>query len=104
MISDRIAPSRPRVMERGLNISLSSHWHHVALFAIIALAAVLNLVGLGSEGYNNQYYAAAVKSMSESWHNFFFNSFDPGGFLTIDKPPVGFWLQVASVKLFGFSG
>lgn len=39
-----------------------------------------------------------------SWHNFFFNSFDPAGFVTIDKPPLGFWFQVASVKVFGFSG
>jgi hypothetical protein len=42
--------------------------------------------------------------MSLSWHNFFFASFDPAGFVTIDKPPLGFWFQVASVTLFGFSG
>src|SRR5205814_6425571 len=30
-------------------------------------------------------------------------SFDPGGFVTIDKPPLGFWLQVASAKIFGFT-
>jgi 4-amino-4-deoxy-L-arabinose transferase-like glycosyltransferase len=42
--------------------------------------------------------------MLQSWHNFFFNAFDPGGFVTIDKPPLGFWLQVASAKVFGFSG
>lgn len=39
----------------------------------------------------------------DNWHNFFFASYDPGGFVTIDKPPVGFWLQVGSAKLFGFS-
>ena len=63
---------------------------------------ILNFVGLSKEGYDNEYYAAAVKSMSLSWHNFFFVAFDPGGFVTIDKPPLGFWFQVASVKLFGF--
>jgi 4-amino-4-deoxy-L-arabinose transferase-like glycosyltransferase len=41
--------------------------------------------------------------MADSLHNFFFVSFDPGGFVTIDKPPLGFWLQVASVKVFGFT-
>ncbi|GHO53169.1 glycosyltransferase family 39 protein [Ktedonobacter robiniae] len=41
--------------------------------------------------------------MLDSWHNFFFVSFDPGGFVTLDKPPLGFWLQAASAKLFGFS-
>ncbi|HEX6509308.1 MAG TPA: glycosyltransferase family 39 protein, partial [Chloroflexota bacterium] len=87
-----------------MTISLHDQWHRIGLFAIVALSAVLNFVGLSKEGYNNEYYAAAVKSMSLSWHNFFFNSFDPGGFVTIDKPPLGFWFQVASVKLFGFNG
>jgi 4-amino-4-deoxy-L-arabinose transferase-like glycosyltransferase len=42
--------------------------------------------------------------MLQSWHNFFFVSFDPGGFVSIDKPPLGFWIETASAKLFGFSG
>jgi 4-amino-4-deoxy-L-arabinose transferase-like glycosyltransferase len=42
--------------------------------------------------------------MSENWHNFLYNSFDPGGFLSLDKPPVAIWLQVAGAKLLGFSG
>ncbi len=41
--------------------------------------------------------------MLDSWHTFFFVSYDPGGFVTIDKPPLGFWLQVVSAKLFGFT-
>lgn len=40
--------------------------------------------------------------MLDSWHNFIFNAFDPAGFVSIDKPPVAIWLQVASAKLFGF--
>jgi hypothetical protein len=40
--------------------------------------------------------------MSLGWHNFLYNSFDPAGFISVDKPPVGLWIQVASVKLFGF--
>ena len=41
--------------------------------------------------------------MMDNWHNFFFAAYDPGGFVTIDKPPVGFWLDVASARLFGFT-
>jgi 4-amino-4-deoxy-L-arabinose transferase-like glycosyltransferase len=104
MISPALPCARPRQVERGATISLGAHWHRVALLVVTALSAALNFIGLSREGYNNEFYAAAVKSMSESWHNFFFNSFDPGGFVTIDKPPLGFWFQVASVKLFGFSG
>ncbi|HEY7848907.1 MAG TPA: glycosyltransferase family 39 protein, partial [Ktedonobacterales bacterium] len=52
----------------------------------------------------NSYYAATVKSMLQNWSNFFFVSFDPGGFVSVDKPPLGFWIQALSAKLFGFSG
>jgi 4-amino-4-deoxy-L-arabinose transferase-like glycosyltransferase len=79
-------------------------WHRLALAAILALASFLTSEQLWAEGYPNVYYAAAIKSMLESWHNFFFVSFGPGGFVTVDKPPLGFWIQAASAKLFGFSG
>jgi 4-amino-4-deoxy-L-arabinose transferase-like glycosyltransferase len=37
------------------------------------------------------------------WHNFFFNAFDPAGFVSLDKPPLAFWIQTGSAELFGFS-
>jgi 4-amino-4-deoxy-L-arabinose transferase-like glycosyltransferase len=69
----------------------------------IALAAVLNTWALGQNGYANIYYSAGVKAMLGSWHNFFFLSADPGGLISIDKPPLGLWLQVLSAKIFGFA-
>src|SRR3954470_7372657 len=77
---------------------------HGALLAVLLLAAFLNFWNLSANGYGNAYYAAAVRSMIQSWHNFFFASFDPGGFITVDKPPAGLWVQAASAKVFGFSG
>src|SRR5437667_3699318 len=62
----------------------------------------MNFYELGKNGFGS-YYPPAVRSMMDSWHNFFFASYDPGGFVTIDKPPVGFWFEVASAKLFGFN-
>src|SRR5207237_3735190 len=44
-----------------------------------------------------------VLSMMDNLLNFFFAAYDPGGFVSIDKPPVGFWLEVASAKIFGFN-
>ncbi|MEY8764216.1 MULTISPECIES: glycosyltransferase family 39 protein [Clostridium] len=76
----------------------------LALFAVMALSAVLNLANLGAEGYGNEYYAAGVKSMLVNFKNFFFVSSDPGGFVSIDKPPLGFWIQTLSARVFGFSG
>ena len=39
-----------------------------------------------------------------NWHNFFFVSLDPSSFVSVDKPPLGFWIQAASAKLLGFNG
>src|SRR5579885_2419034 len=94
--------ARPR--ERLRLAVLRPPWQWPALAAVLAVAAALNLIAISREGYANGYYAAAVRSMLQSWHNFFFVAFDPGGFVTIDKPPLGFWVQTASAKLFGFHG
>src|SRR5215217_2087434 len=77
--------------------------HLLLLSALLALSACLDLSRLTSEGYGNIYYAATVKDMLDSWHNFFFVSFD-AGFVSVDKPPLGFWIQAASAYLFGFHG
>ncbi len=71
---------------------------------ILLLAGFLSVWGIWAEGYSNEFYAAAVKSMLTSWKNFFFVSFDPGGWVTVDKPPVSLWIQTAFAKVLGFSG
>lgn len=76
----------------------------IALLTVIVISAVLNLANLSIEGWANQYYAAGVKSMTTSLKNFFFVTLDPAGFVTIDKPPLGFWMQAVSARIFGFSG
>jgi len=76
---------------------------HAALACVLALSAVLNTYRLAQNGYANDFYSAAVKSMLGSLHDFLYASFDPGGLVTIDKPPLAVWVQVASAKLFGLS-
>ncbi|MBT3322282.1 MAG: glycosyltransferase family 39 protein [Anaerolineae bacterium] len=76
----------------------------IALTLIIALGAFLRLYQLGAYSIGNTYYAATVKSMLTSPSNFFFGSFEPGGSVTVDKPPLGFWVQAISAGLFGVSG
>ncbi len=75
----------------------------LALAPVLALSAVLGTERLSQNGFANVLYAAAVRSMLGSWHNFLFASFDPGGLVTVDKPPLSLWVQVASAQLFGFS-
>ncbi len=78
------------------------HYDWAAVALITLGAAALRLVYLNRVS-PDPFYDAAVRSMSLSAHNFFFGAFEPGGSVSIDKPPVDLWLQVASVKLLGFS-
>ena len=73
------------------------------LVAVTVLSFVLNAWGVEANGLGNTYYAAAARSMASSWHDWFFNAFDPGGYISVDKPPVALWIQALSVRVFGFS-
>lgn len=75
-----------------------------ALVLILALGAFLRFYELGTTSIGNTYYAATVQSMLTSWHNFFFASFEPGGSVTVDKPPLGFWIQAVSAYFLGVNG
>ncbi|MVX66043.1 dolichyl-phosphate-mannose--protein mannosyltransferase [Clostridium chromiireducens] len=77
---------------------------YLGISLILILSGILNFANIGIEGNGNGYYAAGVKSMTLNIKNFFFVSFDPGSFVTIDKPPLGFWIQAIFAKIFGFSG
>lgn len=74
------------------------------LVLIVLLGAYLRFYQLGAQGIGNAYYAATVKSMLTSWHNFFFAAFEPGGSVSVDKPPLGFWIQALSAKILGLNG
>jgi 4-amino-4-deoxy-L-arabinose transferase-like glycosyltransferase len=110
--SERIMPS-PTVAPAFADVKALSeerdrgrarpHLRHLGVIVPVAVSAVLNTNRLAQNGYANIFYSAAVKSMLRSWHNFLFVSFDPGGLITVDKPPLALWVQAASAKLFGFS-
>lgn len=84
--------SRERILE----------WTGITL--IVILAAVLRFANLDAIGYANHYYTAAVESMLQSWHNFFFVAAEPGGSVSVDKPPLGLWIQAISAYFLGVSG
>jgi 4-amino-4-deoxy-L-arabinose transferase-like glycosyltransferase len=75
----------------------------LGLGAVLSMAAALRLWRLDQNGFGNEYYTAGVRSMSQSWHNFVYNAFDPAGFISVDKPPVALWIQVASVSSSAFT-
>ena len=78
-------------------------WSVPARAAIFGLAALLYSWDLARVGMGNTFYAAAVKSGTESWKAFFFGSLDPGSFITVDKPPAALWVMELSGRVFGFS-
>ncbi len=68
---------------------------------VLMLASVLRLWRI-HDVPGNVFYDAAVHSMSSSWHAFFFGALEPSGTISIDKPPVDLWLQVATTRILGF--
>ena len=97
-VKEMFETARARVLA-----SAREQLRYLAAIVPVAVSAVLNTVKLSQNGYANLFYSAGVKSMLRSWHNFVFVSFDPGGLITVDKPPLALWVQAASAKLFGFS-
>ncbi|WP_058485370.1 ArnT family glycosyltransferase [Defluviitalea phaphyphila] len=77
---------------------------NLPIILIIILACVVYIWGLWNEGLGNLYYAAGVFSMGQNFHAFFYNSIDSIGFISIDKPPLGLWIQVLFTKILGFNG
>ena len=71
------APAAPQFPTERLSALLRRR-HRLMLGLILLLAAFTNFYQLQQEGFANLYYSAAIRSMLESWHNFFFVSFDPG--------------------------
>src|SRR2546421_3680622 len=98
----QIIPVEPELLPEQRVEKRFPSWHQLALGGILLISVFMDFFQLGQNGFGS-YYPPAVRSMMDNWHNFFFASYDPGGFVTIDKPPVGFWLQVISAKIFGFT-
>ena len=91
-------PTPRRARSRALSFSVAPE-----LAGLLVLAAVLYLWALSQNGFANEYYSAAVRSMSSSWHAFLYGSFDSSGVMTVDKPPLALWVQALSARVFGFN-
>jgi 4-amino-4-deoxy-L-arabinose transferase-like glycosyltransferase len=76
-------------------------WVRPTLLAIAALSALSYAWGMNGAALE-PFYGAAARSMSGSWHDFFFGAFDPAGTVTVDKLPGALWPQALSLRIFGF--
>jgi 4-amino-4-deoxy-L-arabinose transferase-like glycosyltransferase len=73
------------------------------LAGVLLLAALLRCWRIEANGFGTEYYAAGVRSMLQGGRFFFYNTFDPAGVVSLDKPPVAFWIQAAFAAVLGFS-
>jgi 4-amino-4-deoxy-L-arabinose transferase-like glycosyltransferase len=87
--------ARPRTRVRAASLPRPE------LLGLVVLSGALYLWTLSRNGWANEYYAAAVRSMASSWHDFLFGSLDPSGVMTVDKPPAALWVQALSARVFG---
>ena len=76
-------------------------WVRPALLVLLAGTAFLYLWDLGSSGWANTFYSAAVQAGTHSWKAFFYGSFDSSNFITVDKAPAALWAMELSTRIFG---
>ncbi len=77
---------------------------HLIVILLMAISLGLHLYNISAIGDANLYYSAAVKSMLGSWKNFFYAAAEPGGAVTVDKPPLGLWIETAFAYVLGVNG
>ncbi len=101
--SAAVQGERGRVGRTLLGPRTDPAWARPALWGLLALAAITYLWNLTNSGYANSFYAAAVKSGTQSWTAWLFGSLDSANSITVDKPPAALWVMGLSARLFGFS-
>ena len=95
-------PTQPAFLKKNLFLGITP-----AFLLVIVLMAVsfgVHMVNIDSIGDANSYYTAAVEAMLKSWSNFFFVAAEPGGSVTVDKPPLGLWIEAVFAYFLGVSG
>jgi 4-amino-4-deoxy-L-arabinose transferase-like glycosyltransferase len=96
-------PARSRIARLLRGRPGDPAWARPALLALLVATAVLYLWGLGSSGWANSFYSAAVQAGTKSWKALFFGSSDSSNFITVDKPPASLWIMEVSARIFGLS-
>jgi 4-amino-4-deoxy-L-arabinose transferase-like glycosyltransferase len=65
-----ITPIESRPVAEHRNITPSFLWQRLALGGVTLISIFMNFFQLGQNGFANLYYAAAIRSMLDSWHNY----------------------------------
>ena len=94
------APTSPQVRQ----LPRAEVWTGLALALIVAVTLALRFSNLDTLGYSNHYYTAGIESMLQSWRNFFFVAAEPGGSVSIDKPPLAALVGIGAAILWRIAG
>ena len=97
-------PTQPQPSTLGRKILPGVTIGTLIVIAIMAFSFGLHMYNIDSIGTANEYYTAAVEAMLKSWSNFFFVAAEPGGSVTVDKPPLGLWIEAVFAYFLGVSG
>ncbi|MBC7879119.1 MAG: glycosyltransferase family 39 protein [Anaerolineales bacterium] len=97
-----VPPEQSSFLKKNLFFDITPTTLFLILIMVLALA--LHMYNIESIGDANAYYTAAVESMLKSWSNFFFAAAEPGGSVTVDKPPLGLWVEAIFAYFLGVSG
>ncbi|MBI3162027.1 MAG: glycosyltransferase family 39 protein, partial [Chloroflexi bacterium] len=95
-------PSQPSLLKRNLFFGVTPAI--IIMIVLMALSFGVHMYNIDSINDANSYYTAAVESMLKNWSNFFFVAAEPGGSVTVDKPPLGLWIEAAFAYVLGVSG
>jgi len=95
-------PMQPPFLRKNIFLGLTVST--ILILVIMAFSFGLHMYKIESIGDANSYYTAAVKSMLQSWSNFFFVAAEPGGSVSVDKPPLGLWIEAVFAYFLGLSG
>ena len=73
--------------------------HETAAFwAVVGLAALDDAVAARPQRVRQPVLAAVARSGSASWHAFWYGSFSPAGFITLDKAPARVLASALTVR------
>src|SRR4051812_2563343 len=95
LINARVPPLPGAAVEAALTRPLC--------LAFLLGPAALSTVALHASDNPTDFFAAAVKSGTESLRAWLFGSLDAANAITVDKPPASLWVMVLSARIFGYS-
>ena len=96
-------PARaPRGRLRGCGPA-DPRWVRPALLGLLAAPRCSTWPGSAATAGPTTSTPPPCRPARKSWKAFFFGSFDPSNFITVDKPPASLWVMELSARIFGLN-